>query len=68
MAENFPSLEKETDTKVQESQRVPKKMNTMRLTPRSIIISVKAKDKERLLKPAREENNNKHLLCTRELP
>ena len=32
MAENFPKLKKETDFQVQETQRVPKKMNPKRPT------------------------------------
>ena len=34
MAENFPNLKKETDIQVQEAQRVPKKMNSNRATPK----------------------------------
>ena len=41
---------------VQEVQRVPIKMNPKRPTPRHIIIKmVKLKDKERILKAAREK-------------
>ena len=47
---------KETDIQVQEAQRVPNKMNPKRLTPRHIIIRLlKVKDKERILKAAREK-------------
>ena len=44
--ENFPSLAKETDfQEVQEAQRVPKKLDPRRNTPRHIIISLsKIKD------------------------
>ena len=69
MAENFPSLGKETDIQLQEAQKVPNKMNLKRTTPRHIIIKmVKVKDKERLLKAARGkqfiiyEGNPKKLL------
>ena len=56
MAENFPNLAKETDIQVQEAQRVPNKMNPKRPTPRHIIIPLlKVKDKERILKAAREK-------------
>ena len=56
MAENFPNLAQETDIQVQEAQRVPNKMNPKRLTPRHIIIRLlKVKDKERILKAAREK-------------
>ena len=47
---------KETDIQVQEAQRVPNKMNQKRPTPRHIIITLlKIKDKERILKAAREK-------------
>ena len=55
MTENFPNLVKEVDTQVQEAQRVPNKMNPKKPTPRHIIIKMqKVKDKERILKAARE--------------
>ena len=55
MKENFPNLVKEIDfQEVQEAQRVPKKLDPRRDTPRHIIIkSHKIKDKERILKAAR---------------
>ena len=41
---------------VQEAQRVPNKMDTKRPTPRHIIIKMpKVKDKERILKAAKEK-------------
>lgn len=40
MAKNFPNLEKETDTQVQKSQRVPQKMNLKINTPKPIIIKM----------------------------
>ena len=56
MKENFPNLVKEIDTQVQEAQRVPKKLDPMRTTPRHIIIKMlKVKNKERILRAAREE-------------
>ena len=57
MKENFPSLAKETDfQEVQEAQRVPKKLDPRRNTPRDIIITLpKVKDKERILKAAIEK-------------
>ena len=56
MKENFPNLAKELDIQVQEAQRVPKKLDPRRSTPRHIIIRLpKMKDKERLLKAAREK-------------
>ena len=55
MKENFPNLVKEIDMKVQEAQRVPNKIDAKRTTPRHIIIKMrKFKDKERILKAARE--------------
>ena len=57
MKENFPSLAKEIDfQEVQEVQRVPKNLDPRRNTPRYIIIKLsKIKDKERILKAAREK-------------
>ena len=46
MAENFPNLEKETDTQVQEAQRVPNKVNPNRPTLRHKIKTAKVKHKE----------------------
>ena len=55
MKENFPNLMKEIDMQIQEAQRVPNKMDTKRPTPGLIIIKMpKVKDKERILKAARE--------------
>ena len=57
MKENFPNLAKEIDfQEVQEAQRVPKKLDPRKHTPRHIIITLaKIKDKERILKAAREK-------------
>ena len=57
MKENFPNLPKEIDfQEVQEAQRVPKKLDPRRNTPRHIIIRLpKIKDKERILKAAKEK-------------
>ena len=56
---------KEIDMQVQETQRVPTKMDAKRPTPRHIIIKMlKIKDKERILKAARE----KQLVTYREVP
>ena len=50
--ENFPNLAKGIE--VQEAQRVPKKLDPRRNTPRHIIITLaKIKDKERILEAAR---------------
>ena len=57
MKENFPNLAKEIDfQEVQEAQRVPKKVDPRRNTPRHFIITLpKTKDKKRILKAAREK-------------
>ena len=57
MKENFPNLVKEIDTQVQDTWRVPKKLDPRRNTPRHIIITFpKIKDKEKTLKAAREKD------------
>ena len=58
MKEKFPNLAKEIDfQEVQEAQRVPKKLDPRRNTPRYIIITLpKIKDKERILEAAREKD------------
>ena len=55
MKENFPNLTKEINfQEVQEAQRVPKKLNPRKHTPRHIIITLpKIKEKERILQAAR---------------
>ena len=55
MKENFPNLTKEIDfQEVWEAQRVPKKLDPRKLTPRHIIITLpKIKDKKIILKAAR---------------
>ena len=56
MKENFPNLAKEIDGQVQEAHRVQNRMDAKRPTPRHIIIKMpKVKDKERILKAAREK-------------
>ena len=57
MKENFPNLTKEKDfQEVQEAQRLPKKLDPRRNTPRHIIITLaKIKDKERILKATRDK-------------
>ena len=67
MKENFTNLVKEVDIQAQETQRVPGKMDPKRTTPRHIIIKMpKVKDKERILKAAREKQ--KRELPTKEFP
>ena len=56
MKKNFPNLAKEVDfQKVQEAQRVPKKLDPRRNTPRHIIITLPKIKEERILKAAREK-------------
>ena len=57
MKEDFPSLAKEIDfQEVQEAQRVPKKLDPRRNTPRHIVITLaKITQKERILEAAREK-------------
>ena len=56
MKENFPNLAKEIDIHVQEAQRVLNKLDPKRTTPRHIIIKMpNVKDKDRILKAAREQ-------------
>ena len=57
MKKNFPNLAKEIDfQEVQEAQRVSKKLDPRRNTPRHIIITLpKIEDKERILKATREK-------------
>ena len=58
MKENVPNLAKEINfQEVQEAQRVPKKLDPRRNTPRHIIITFpKIKEKERILEAAREKD------------
>ena len=56
MMENFPNLRREKVTRIQETQRVPRKRNRKRPTARHIIIKMaNFQDKERILKAAREK-------------
>ena len=57
MKKNFPNPAKEIDLQeIQEAQRVPKKLDPRRNTPRHIIITLpKITQKERILEAAREK-------------
>ena len=56
MMENFPNLVKEKDTQVQEAQRISNKLDPKRPTLRDIKIKMAGlKDKEKILKAAREK-------------
>ena len=55
IVENFPKMEKEIITQVQEIQRVPNRINPRQNTPRHILIKLtKNKHKEQILKAARK--------------
>ena len=66
MKGNFHNLPKEIDfQEVQETQRVPNNLDPRKHTPRHIIITLaKIKDKERILKAARQ----KETITTQEFP
>uniref|UniRef100_A0ABI7VY98 L1 transposable element RRM domain-containing protein n=1 Tax=Felis catus TaxID=9685 RepID=A0ABI7VY98_FELCA len=56
IAENFPDLRKEKGIEIQEAQRTPFRRNLNRSSPRHIIVKLaKYKDKERILKAARDK-------------
>ena len=57
MKENFPNLAKAVDfQEIQEAQRVPKKLDPRKHTPRHIIITLpKIKEKERILEAEKEK-------------
>ena len=56
MKENFPNLAKEIDfQEIQEAQRVPKKVDPRKHTPKHIVITLPKIKEERILKAAREK-------------
>ena len=56
IVKNFPNMGKERATQVQKAQQVPYRINPRRNMPRHIVIKLaKIKDKEKLLKAAREK-------------
>ena len=56
MKGNVPNLAKELDMQIQDTQRVPNKLDPRRNRPRHIIITLAMiKDKERILKASREK-------------
>ena len=56
IVENFPKMGKEIATQVQETQRVPNRINPRQNTPRHILIKLtKIKHKEQILKAASEK-------------
>ena len=66
MKENVLNLAKETDfQEIQEAQKVPKKLDPRKHTPRHIIITLpKIKQKDRILKAAEKRRQ----LPTKEFP
>ena len=61
IVENFPKMGKETVTQIQETQRVPNRINPRQNTPRHILIKLtKIKHKEQILKAAREKQKITH--------
>ena len=59
IVENFPKMGKEITTQVQETQRVPNRINPRRNTSRHILIKLtKIKHKEQILKAAREKQQD----------
>ena len=61
IVENFPKMGKEIGTQVQETQRVPNRINPRWNTPRHILIKLrKVKHKEQILKAAREKKQITH--------
>ena len=61
IVENFPKMGKEIAIQVQETQRVPNRINTRQNTPRSLLIKLtKMKHKEQILKAAREKQQITH--------
>ena len=61
IVENFPKMGKEIITQVQETQRVPNRINPRQNTPRHILIKLtKIKHKEQILKAVREKQQITH--------
>ena len=59
--ENFPKIGKEIVTQLQETQRVPNRINPRQSTQRHILIKLtKIKHKEQILKAAREKQHITH--------
>ena len=59
IAENFPNMGKESFTQIQEAQGIPYRINPRRNTLSHVLIKlIKIKDKEKILKAAREKATN----------
>ena len=61
IVENFPKMGKEIITQVQETQRVPNRINPRQNTPRHILIKLTIKHKEQILKAARGKQQITHM-------
>ena len=61
IVENFPKMGKEIVTQVQETHRVPNRINPRQNTPRNILIKLtKIKHKQKILKARREKQQITH--------
>ena len=60
IVENFPKMGKEIITQVQETQRVPNRINPRRSTQNILIKLTKIKHNEQILKAAREKQQITH--------
>ena len=61
IVENFPKMGKEIVTQIQETQRVPNRINPRQNSPRHILIKLtKIKHKEQILKAARGKQQITH--------
>ena len=61
IAENFSNMEKEIVNQVQETQRVPGRINPRRNTPRQIVIKMtKIKDRDKTLKATKKKRQIIH--------
>ena len=61
IAENFQKMRNEIATQVQETQRVPNRINLRQNTPRNILVKLtKIEHKEQILKAAREKQQITH--------
>ena len=61
IVDNFPKMGKEIATQIQETQRVPNRINPKQNTTRHILIKLmKIKHKEQILKVAREKQQITH--------
>ena len=61
IVENFPKMGKEIITQVQETQRVPNRINRRQNIPRHILIKLtEIQHKEQILKAAREKQHITH--------